>query len=131
MKRSYSVHLNDAFCLSLFVAGLFGFVLGFVGMIMYDGPVVRQSGMFQGYNTITCTVVVLQVVQLVSYFSVVFCVECAVKDTVIYVQALGGLVVAMVIKYADNILKGFATSLSIIISALISYLVLEDFNPTR
>uniref|UniRef100_H3CQW7 Solute carrier family 35 member A3b n=2 Tax=Tetraodon nigroviridis TaxID=99883 RepID=H3CQW7_TETNG len=85
--------------------GLFGFVLGIVGMIMYDGPVVKQSGMFQGYNSITCTVVVL--------------------------QALGGLVVAMVIKYADNILKGFATSLSIIISALISYLVLDDFNPTR
>lgn len=100
-------------------------------MIMYDGPVVKQSGMFQGYNTITCTVVVLQVLLLVSYFSVGICVEYAVKDTVVYVQALGGLVVAMVIKYADNILKGFATSLSIIISALISYLVLDDFNPTR
>lgn len=67
----------------------------------------------------------------VSYFSVGICVEHAVKDTVVCVQALGGLIVAMVIKYADNILKGFATSLSIIISALISYLVLDDFNPTR
>lgn len=56
------LHLNDAFGLSLFVAGLFGFVLGFVGMIMYDGAALKQSGMFQGYNTITCTVVVLQVV---------------------------------------------------------------------
>nr|XP_029136325.1 UDP-N-acetylglucosamine transporter-like isoform X3 [Labrus bergylta] len=43
----------------------------------------------------------------------------------------GGLVVAVVIKYADNILKGFATSLSIIVSAVISYFMLEDFNPTR
>lgn len=84
--------------------GLFGFVFGFVGMIAYDGQSVRQSGMFQGYNAITCTVVVL--------------------------QAVGGLVVAVVIKYADNILKGFATSLSIIMSALISYFLLEDFNPT-
>ncbi|AWP04372.1 putative UDP-N-acetylglucosamine transporter-like [Scophthalmus maximus] len=84
--------------------GLFSFVFGFVGMIMYDGQRVRQSGMFQGYNTITCTVVVL--------------------------QALGGLVIAVVIKYADNILKGFATSLSIIVSALISYFLLDDFNPT-
>ncbi|XP_026231038.1 solute carrier family 35 member A3b isoform X2 [Anabas testudineus] len=84
--------------------GLFGFVFGFLGMIVYDGQSVRESGMFQGYNFVTYTVVVL--------------------------QALGGLVVAVVIKYADNILKGFATSLSIIVSTLISYFLLDDFNPT-
>uniref|UniRef100_A0A667ZMG5 Solute carrier family 35 member A3b n=1 Tax=Myripristis murdjan TaxID=586833 RepID=A0A667ZMG5_9TELE len=84
--------------------GLFGFVFGLIGMLMYDGQRVRESGMFQGYNKITFTVVVL--------------------------QALGGLVIAAVIKYADNILKGFATSLSIIMSTLISYFLLEDFNPT-
>ncbi|XP_077359403.1 solute carrier family 35 member A3b isoform X2 [Festucalex cinctus] len=84
--------------------GLFGFVFGTLGMMAYDGERVTQSGMFQGYNKITCTVVLL--------------------------QALGGLVIAMVIKYADNILKGFASSLSIITSSLISYFLLEDFNPT-
>ncbi|KAF8517516.1 nucleotide-sugar transporter-domain-containing protein, partial [Hysterangium stoloniferum] len=36
------------------------------------------------------------------------------------VQVFGGLVTAIVIKYSDNILKGFATSLSIIISFLAS-----------
>ncbi|XP_073773324.1 solute carrier family 35 member A3b isoform X4 [Danio rerio] len=46
------------------------------------------------------------------------------------VQALGGLVIAAVIKYADNILKGFATSISIILSTLISYFLLDDFDPT-
>ncbi|SRR5216683_86155 len=35
-------------------------------------------------------------------------------------QVLGGLVTALVIKYADNIMKGFATSLSIVISFLAS-----------
>ncbi|KAL6104273.1 slc35a3 [Pungitius sinensis] len=85
--------------------GLFGLVFGLVGMLGYDGQKVRELGMFQGYNTITCTVVAL--------------------------QALGGLVIAVVIKYADNILKGFATSLSIILSTLISYFLLEDFIPTR
>uniref|UniRef100_A0A3Q2YT26 Solute carrier family 35 member A3b n=1 Tax=Hippocampus comes TaxID=109280 RepID=A0A3Q2YT26_HIPCM len=84
--------------------GLFGFVFSTLGMMVYDGERVAQSGMFQGYNKITCTVVVL--------------------------QALGGLVVALVMKYADNILKGFATSLSIIVSMLISYFLLGDFNPT-
>jgi UDP-sugar transporter A1/2/3 len=36
------------------------------------------------------------------------------------IQVFGGLVTALVIKYSDNILKGFATSLSIVISFLVS-----------
>ncbi|XP_012676185.1 solute carrier family 35 member A3a [Clupea harengus] len=84
--------------------GMFGLVFGVIGMLMYDGDRVRENGMFQGYNSLTCVVVAL--------------------------QALGGLVIAAVIKYADNILKGFATSLSIILSTLISYFWLEDFVPT-
>ncbi|KAI0831291.1 nucleotide-sugar transporter-domain-containing protein [Trametes gibbosa] len=38
----------------------------------------------------------------------------------VWIQVLGGLLTALVIKYADNILKGFATSLSIVISFLAS-----------
>jgi UDP-sugar transporter A1/2/3 len=45
------------------------------------------------------------------------------------VQVLGGLVTAMVIKYSDNILKGFATSLSIVLSFLAS-IALFDFTFT-
>lgn len=35
----------------------------------------------------------------------------------------------MTVKYADNILKGFATSISIIVSSVFSYLVLNDLIP--
>jgi hypothetical protein len=45
------------------------------------------------------------------------------------VQAVGGLVVAVVVKYADNILKGFASSFSIITSTMLC-IYLFDFNPT-
>ncbi|KAI5117303.1 hypothetical protein M0805_005532 [Coniferiporia weirii] len=45
------------------------------------------------------------------------------------IQVFGGLVTAIVIKYSDNILKGFATSLSIIISFLAS-VALFDFHIT-
>lgn len=38
----------------------------------------------------------------------------------IVLQAAGGLTVAMVVKYADNILKGFATSLAIVLACIFS-----------
>ena len=38
----------------------------------------------------------------------------------VFLQAGGGLLVAVVVKYADNILKGFATSLAIIITCVAS-----------
>lgn len=84
--------------------GLFGSVFGMMGVYVYDGQRVADHGVFQGYNKFTWIVVIL--------------------------QALGGLVIAAVIKYADNILKGFATSLSIILSTLISFFWLQDFVPT-
>ena len=49
--------------------------------------------------------------------------------SVILLQAVGGLVVAVVVKYADNILKGFASSFSIITSCVLC-IYLFDFNPT-
>ncbi|XP_037029947.1 UDP-N-acetylglucosamine transporter [Bradysia coprophila] len=64
---------------------------------------IRQNGFFIGYDLFVWYLVVL--------------------------QAGGGLIVAMVVKYADNILKGFATSLAIIISCVAS-MYLFKFNLT-
>ena len=36
-------------------------------------------------------------------------------------KAFGGIVVAVVIKCGDNIVKGFASAVSIVVSALCSY----------
>lgn len=44
-------------------------------------------------------------------------------------QATGGLLVAMVVKYADNILKGFATSLAIVVACVAS-IILFNFQLT-
>ena len=67
------------------------------GTFAWDGPQIVKDGFFYGYNPI----VVLT----------------------ICIQAAGGLIVALVIKYADNILKGFATSLSIILSTVASVFI--------
>lgn len=45
---------------------------------------------------------------------------------VIVLQAAGGLIVAVVVKYADNVLKGFATSLSILLSCFASSYLFDD-----
>ena len=47
---------------------------------------------------------------------------------VITIQASGGLIVALVVKYADNVIKNFATSFSIIISVIASYILFDDVS---
>lgn len=44
--------------------GMFGLVFGTFGMLLYDGQKVWESGMLQGYSTITWAVVILQVTPL-------------------------------------------------------------------
>lgn len=77
---------------------------GFFMVWLYDSEKVSENGFFGGYNCIIWVVVLL--------------------------QAYGGLLIALVVKYADNILKGFAVSLSIILSSFISYWFLDDFQPS-
>lgn len=62
-----------------------------------------------------------------SFFSLLFQNFGAWAWATVAVQVLGGLLTALVIKYSDNILKGFATSLSIVISFLAS-VALFDFK---
>ncbi|XP_046846190.1 UDP-N-acetylglucosamine transporter-like isoform X2 [Xenia sp. Carnegie-2017] len=84
---------------------IFGSILGLAAVFSNDGSAVWKNGFFQGYNKHTWIVICL--------------------------QAFNGLVVAIVVKYADNILKGFSTSLSIIISSIISWYFLEDFEVSK
>ena len=80
--------------------GMFGLVLGVVAMLTKDGEKIRAQGVFFGYTPLVWMVVVM--------------------------QAFGGLLVAVVVKNANSILKGFATSLAIILSCVVS-LVVFDF----
>ncbi|KAH9816362.1 ATP-dependent DNA helicase MER3 [Teratosphaeria destructans] len=66
----------------------------FVGVLFKDGEHIAQNGFFAGYNWVVWLAITL--------------------------QAMGGIVVALVINYADNLAKNFATSISIIVSFLAS-----------
>ena len=79
--------------------GLFGFITGLMSTFAKDGDKILEKGFFYGYDGLVWSV--------------------------ISIQALGGLLVAVVIKYADNILKGFACSVSIIVSAICAYFIFE------
>jgi len=74
--------------------GLFGTLFALLTAFSTDYDSIQSKGFFFGYNKLVWTNIV--------------------------VQSSGGLLVAVVIKYADNILKGFATSIAIIVSCLAS-----------
>ncbi|KAK3987463.1 hypothetical protein QBC44DRAFT_400097, partial [Cladorrhinum sp. PSN332] len=62
----------------------------FIGVLWQDGVAISRNGFFVGYNALVWFTILL--------------------------QALGGLIVAVCIAYADNVAKNFAASLSIVMS---------------
>ena len=66
----------------------------FVGVMFVDGEEIAQHGFFVGYNWFVWLT--------------------------IFVQSLGGVVVCLCIKYADNIAKSFAMGISILVSLCVS-----------
>ena len=83
--------------------GIPSMILALITVIIQDGSVIQEKGsFFVGYSSIVWLVVVI--------------------------QAVGGLIVAVVVKYADNVLKTFASSFGIVISSIVSA-ILFDFHP--
>jgi UDP-sugar transporter A1/2/3 len=76
---------------------VFALLIALVASFVKDHAAILAGGFFQGYSPLVVLVVML--------------------------EAGGGLVVAVVIKYADNILKSFATAVSIVTSTIVSALV--------
>ncbi|KAH7093390.1 nucleotide-sugar transporter-domain-containing protein [Paraphoma chrysanthemicola] len=66
----------------------------FLGVFWNEGAAIAKTGFFAGYNWVV-------------WLAILF-------------QAAGGVIVALVINYADNIAKNFATSVSIVLSCIAS-----------
>uniref|UniRef100_A0A7S1WLM2 UDP-galactose transporter n=1 Tax=Alexandrium catenella TaxID=2925 RepID=A0A7S1WLM2_ALECA len=83
--------------------GLFGSIMGLLVALGSDGQKILKDGFLQGYN-----------IRVVS---------------VIAMNAIGGLLCAVMLKYAGATLGCFSTAMSIILTCVCSWLFLQDFTP--
>lgn len=78
-------------------------IIAIISSYSQDWYTIKKNGFFHGYTPLTWTVILI--------------------------HCYGGFIVAGVMKYADNILKGYATSISIVLSTILSYFFMDDFKP--
>lgn len=91
-------NLIATYCLQ----GIPSILIAFAGIYMKDAEIVLAKGMLVGFTPIVWAVV--------------------------FIQAAGGLIVAVVVKYADSVLKVFAASFSIVASCIVSVFIF-NFRP--
>ena len=84
--------------------GLYAIPIQMVVVYKSDWPAVQADGLFQGFGLATLMLV--------------------------GIQGPGGLLVALVIKYAGNMPKAFATAVGIVLTTFISMYVFVTFSPT-
>lgn len=104
-ERLIKLNAKQSLWIRNFQLAIFCLIISAIGMLYQDYKAIRLHGFFQGYSITTWLVV--------------------------FLQAFGGLIVATVVKHADNVLKGFATSISIILSTLLSLCLFDNFNPSK
>ena len=80
--------------------GGFSVPLSLVVMYLSDGKSIKTNGFFYGYN-----------------WTVWMCIA---------LQSGGGILVAVVVRYADNVLKGFSTSIAILLTSSFSALLFNE-----
>ena len=79
--------------------------LAMFACLIEDTEEISRRGFFHGYNNWVVIVILL--------------------------QAAAGLVVALVVKYSDNIYKGFAAGVSTVLSTVMDYVLFDDTHLTK
>eukprot|EP00971_Amphidinium_carterae_P325437 6455691-Amphidinium_carterae.1 len=82
------------------ILGIFGGCSALFGALCQDGTAILKDGFMQGYTWRVWLVV--------------------------FTLATGGLMAAVVLRYADNILRQFSTAISILLTTFLSAVVLEE-----
>ena len=78
------------------------FLIASIGSLIKDSGSIIERGFFADYNPLVLSVILT--------------------------QALGGMLVAFVVRYTNSIVKGFAASGSIILSCIVSAIFLSDYK---
>ena len=94
---------------------LFSVIFSFLNMISFDHQKIKEDGIFQGKLSLF--------IVCLSYLGYDILVLM-----LILVGSVNGFAIALVMKYADNILKCFANTISIIIVLLLS-IIKDNFKP--
>lgn len=85
---------------------LYGIVFGMINIVLNssekDRAYAASEGWLGGYSFLACIVVLL--------------------------NSLGGILVSLVVVYLDNIIRGFATSVAILLTAFVSIVVFHDVD---
>lgn len=81
----------------------YGVTAGIVTVFVKDGSSISEKGFFHGYDLVVWAAILI--------------------------QSLGGLLIAATIRYADNILKAFATSIAIVLTFVFS-IFFFSFQPS-
>jgi len=76
---------------------IWSMLLGLIPVFLKDFDAIQKNGFFHGYDYVVVGVVVC--------------------------QAMTGLIVALVMKYGDTILKGFATSVAVVVATILSIFI--------
>lgn len=109
---------------------------------MHDWDAVRQRGFFDGYNLVVWVVVMLQASSSNFFlsFELFNDVSLRLSEAWLWLPSLNMLVrtetrlslgiylTGFFSRCTDNILKGFATSVSIVLSCLFSFIVFRDLQ---
>ncbi|CAG0900398.1 unnamed protein product [Cyprideis torosa] len=112
---------------------LFSVFFGAFGLYFNDWKEIQTKGFFYAYSTPVLLLILLNVSgrrrrRRTRYLMATVIFSTSFSNA--FFQSLGGILISVTIKYADNILKGFAAAMSIILSSIVSWMFLGDLMPT-
>lgn len=102
---------------------LSGIVVTLIGVFINDGEKVMEKGFFYGYTPWVCLVVCKYLESRWWIKSKVLNLFDTASGAFAVLASVGGLYTSVVVKYTDNIMKGFSAAAAIVLSTVASVLL--------